>query len=75
MSTGFPALVSFSGSVIFFAYAVKLRKFKVPVPRSAARFSLEERQKRIRTTSWLLFFSGLFLLAGAIFFEISALKT
>jgi hypothetical protein len=73
MSNGFPALICFAGSIVFFAFAIRMRRFRVPEkpPASRAHLSLEERQKKIKIASWLSFAMGLLMLGAALFFEFS----
>jgi len=77
MTAGFPALVCFAGSIVSFAFAIRMRRFRVPEtpPASRAHLSSEERQKKIKMASWLSFAMGLFMLGAAMFFEFSGLST
>jgi hypothetical protein len=77
MATGFPAIMCFTGSIVFFAFSVKLRKSRVleKSSGSGAIRSSQARQKKIQIASWLGFAVGLVLLAGAIFLELRGLTS
>ena len=68
MTLNFPIIVSFIGAIVFFAFAAKLRHFKVSErpPSSRAGLSVEERQRKIRVATWISFVSGCLMLAGAL---------
>ena len=71
VSVEFPAIMCFSGSIVFCAASIMLRKLKVPdkPPASRSSLSLHERQENIRIASWLCLGLGLLMLAGAMLFE------
>jgi hypothetical protein len=69
MNDKFPIIVSVIGAIISFAFAVKLRHFRVPErpPASRAGLSVEERQQKIRIASWFSFSCGCLMLALAAY--------
>jgi hypothetical protein len=77
MTTGFPALICFAGSIVLFAFSIRLRRLRPPekAPASGAIGSLEERQKKAQLASRLCFALGAVTLAGAIFLELRGLRS
>jgi len=68
-TTTTPTILCILGAISWFGMSVWLRRYKVrsKSPASRARLSLEERQQKIRTASWILFGGACFFLVGAIF--------
>jgi hypothetical protein len=65
----FPVRLCILGAVGSFWATVWLRKFKVrPQPSSRTSLSMEERQRKIRTGSWIPFGLGCLYVVGAIIF-------
>lgn len=69
MRNGFPVVVCVVGAIADFGLWVKLRNFRVQEkpPASRAGLSIEERQQRIAVATRIVFASGWFFLAGALF--------
>ena len=63
----FPVAILFIGAILFFIFAFRLPRFKVPErsPASRAHLSVEQRQQKIKLASWLCVGSDCFMLAGA----------
>ena len=71
MSNGFLALACFTGSLVFFAFSIKMEKAverKRP-PGYNATFALEKNKKQ-QTARWVFFSVGVALLAGAVFLQL-----
>ncbi len=68
----FPVSLCIFGAAASFWAMFWLRRFKVRTapPASRAHLSLQERQQRIRTASWIAFGMGCLYIAGAIILEI-----
>jgi hypothetical protein len=62
-------IICFIGAAACFYNAIWFRRFKVPEtpPKSRAHLSREERQRRMRVASWVLMFTGILMLALALF--------
>jgi hypothetical protein len=63
----FPVFLCIFGAAASFWAMAWLRRFKVRTnpPASRAHLSLEERQQKIRTASWIAFGMGCLYMAGA----------
>ncbi|HEY0796145.1 MAG TPA: hypothetical protein VGD64_10230 [Acidisarcina sp.] len=78
MTVGTLALLAFSGSVVNFALAIRMRKLAVSGGTAASQSNVaigpntraEQKRKRIRLASWLAFAAGAWLLGAAVFFEV-----
>ena len=70
ITIGYTATLCFIGSIAHFALTIMLRRFKVSreAPASHAHLSVEERQQKIRTASWISFAMGSLMLAAAFVF-------
>ncbi len=69
MKVGFPVAVCIVGAAVDFVVWVRLRNFKVrqKPPASRAGLSIEGRQRKVTIGRWIIFASGWFFLAGAVF--------
>lgn len=67
MNVTFPVVVCVAGAIADFCLWGWLRRFKVreKAPPSLARFSVEERQRRMNVVAWVMFASGWIFVAGA----------
>ncbi|HZS25705.1 MAG TPA: hypothetical protein VFB76_00630 [Candidatus Angelobacter sp.] len=76
MAKGFPAIMCFAGSIVFFALFIKLRTSATAekLPASSAGIAAGESSKRAGTIVWLYFVLGFILLAAAIIFELIGLR-
>lgn len=68
MRNGFPIVVCIVGAIADFTLWAWLRRFRVreKAPPSLARFSIEERQRRVKIVARVMFASGWMFVAGAV---------
>lgn len=71
MNNGFLALACFSGSIVFFAFFIKLEKAGAANKQRGYRSAFsQESVKKGQMVRWLFFSVGFVLLAGAVLFEL-----